>query len=139
MKTILVTAVLLFAAASGMAQEETPTTSTAPPDFSKDTLVRMFAETTIEAPRERVDFGFGYVDFRALGMRWRVGYLPFLAPMQGSQSWRVDHRWPDPFILTGTSIATTPRTFARTREVNSELRRLERRLKKDAQVTVKPE
>ena len=128
---------LLLVAASAIAEETEKPKS---PDFSRDTLIKLFSETTVTAKRDpAVELGFGYIDFRALGMRWRVGYLPFLAPMQGSQPWRNVDRWPDPFILTGTEIATTPRTFARTREINSELKKLEKRLKKDAKVTVKPE
>ena len=141
MKRIVLTLAVMLLALPAMAQEEATATTTAPPDYSKDTLTRLFSEEiTVEAPRDRnFKAGFGYIDFRALGMRWHIGYLPFLAPMQGSQQWRVDHRWPDPFILTGSSLATTPRSFARSKEVSAELRKLEKRLKKDAQIVAKPE
>ena len=135
----------LLLALTVVAQEAAPpATEPAPPpapDFSRDTLVKMFSEEmTVTAKAEpRVKDGFGYIDFRALGMRWHVGYLPFFAPLQGSIPWVNQDRQPNPFLLTHTEYATTERTFVRKRDVDRELKKLEKRLKKDAQITVKPE
>jgi len=38
----------------------------------------------------------------------------------------TSREWPDPFALTHTSIATTPRSFTTHRAVNAEIRRIEK-------------
>ena len=111
-----------------------------PPDFSRDTLLRLFAE----APeREEADSGFqhrlGMIEFRAAGARWRVGYLPFFLPLHGSMPWNHHQRWPDPFVLTQTEIASTPRSWRDQRQMSSELRRIERKLRESQRVVVNPE
>lgn len=140
---ILVSMLLITAAAS--AQDATQRVPMAPldqidtedPDYSRDTLLRLFAD----APeREEIDPRFrhsiGAVDFKAMGMRWRIGYLPFFAPFQGSYL-NTNREWPDPFTLTGTAYASPPRTWRRSREMSAELKRIERRLRKDSSVVVK--
>ena len=129
----------LLVAASAVAQDETAATPPTPPDFSRETLIRFFAENPIKEPVEpRVRYGFGTIDFRAFGTRFRLGYLPIFAPLQGSQPWRNGDRWPDPFILTNTQIASPPRTWRDSRELNAELRKLEKRLRKTT-IVAKPE
>ena len=107
------------------------------PDYSRDTLLRLFANTP---EREELDPRFrhslGAVDFKALGVRWRLGYLPFFAPFQGSYL-TTNREWPDPFTLTGTAYASPPRTWRRSREMSAELKRIERRLRKDSSIVVK--
>ena len=106
------------------------------PDYSRDTLLRLFADAPeVEAGDPNFRHSLGAVDFRALGMRWRIGYLPFFAPFQGSYV-TTNREWPDPFQLTGTSYATLPRT-RRSRAMSTELKKIEKRLKKDASVVVK--
>jgi hypothetical protein len=120
------------------------------PDYSRNTLIQIFAENPLPVNTvKKPDFGFGYVDFQALNMRWRVGYLPFLAPMYGSVPWAMNGAFggmPDPFIATGTEIPQTPRTAAQNRAINSELKRIERTerekakaAKTNATVTAKPD
>ena len=111
-----------------------------PPDFSRDTLLRLFAENP---EREEVEPRFrheiGMVEFRTRNIRWRVGYLPFFLPLHGSQPWDHDQRWPDPFILTGTEIAHTSRTWRDRRAMSSELRRIDRKIRESAVVRVQPD
>jgi hypothetical protein len=111
-----------------------------PPDFSRDTLLRLFAENP---EREKVEPRFrhelGMIEFRTRNIRWRVGYLPFFLPLHGSQPWDHDQRWPDPFILTGTEIAHTSRTWRDRRAMSSELRRIDRKIRESAVVRVQPD
>ena len=125
-------ALLALFAASAMAQQR--------PDYSRETLLEIFAkEAKKEEAERRFKHEFGAISFKALGMRWRVGYLPFFMPLHGSRPWINGERWPDPFILTGTEIARPPRTWRQTRDMNAELRRIEKRLKESATVKVNPE
>ena len=115
--------------------QETPPSA---PDYSKDTLLRLFAEGEERPEREQnVKWSFGQVEFRAMGMRWRIGYLPFLVPLPGSYMDTTGWDLPDPFLLTGTEIATTPRTFRDRRAMNAEMKRIDR-LTKRATVKVEP-
>lgn len=132
---VILSSLLFTVAAFG--QDESASTTPAP-DYSRDTLVRLFAEIEIEERESRIQHSFGRVDFRALGMRWRVGYLPFFMPLPGSQPWVNGERWPDPFRLTGTEIASPPRTWKQTRDMSAELRRIERKVRK-ATIVAKPE
>ena len=136
--------VALFLAAVTPAAAQTQFTPPAPriePDYSRETLLELFADLPEpeEMPAGRLDHRFGSINFRALGARFRVGYLPFFMPLSGSRPWLNSDRWPDPFVLTGAQYATTPRSFRTRREMSSELRRIERKVRESATVTVKPE
>jgi hypothetical protein len=75
-------------------------------------------------------------------MRWRMNYLPIMMPLPGSMPWRYNTAmgtFPDPFELTGTEIASPPRTWKYMRDMNVEMKRIERTEKAKAKVTVKPE
>ena len=137
--TILILALLVAGNATAQTQfRDEPPPGT--PDFSKDTLLRLFAENPERDDIEsRFEHRFGAISFRTGKLRWRVGYLPFLMPLHGSQPWDHNQRWPDPFILTGTEIATTPRSFRERRSMNSELRRIDRKLRESAVVRVEPD
>jgi hypothetical protein len=136
MRRLIFSALLIFFTGTALAQEE----PAPPPDYSRDTLFQIFANEVERGETERrFKHEFGAVSFRALGMRWRIGYLPFLMPMPGSRPWIQGERWPDPFLLTGTQIASPPRTWRHQREMSAELRRIEKRLKETAIVKVKPE
>ena len=133
---------LTVAWAVGLAAQENepPPPPPATPDYSRQALFQIFADEVVrEEAERRFHHQFGSVSFKALGMRWRIGYLPFLMPMPGSQPWLNKDRWPDPFALTGTSIASPPRTWRQSRDMNAELRRIEKRLRETTAVTVKPE
>ncbi|HUP44896.1 MAG TPA: hypothetical protein VM779_05225 [Thermoanaerobaculia bacterium] len=110
------------------------------PDYSRDTLLRLFADAPEPPETEpRFQHRFGMAELSAVGTRWRVGYLPFFLPLHGSMPWDHHQRWPDPFVLTGTEIASPPRTWRDQRTMSSELRRIERKLRESQQVEVNPE
>ena len=117
------------------------------PDYSRDKLLQLFANAPEREQIEpRVQYGIGYIDFRALKMRWRVNYLPIMMPLYGSMPWAMNGAFgsmPDAFTLTGTEIPQTPRTWRQAREFNAELKRIERTERKKekpkATVTVNPE
>jgi hypothetical protein len=74
----IVAAIVL--ALPAVAQEEQP-----PPDYSRQALLRFVSEIPERPKRERnVKYHFGAVEFRALGMDWRVVYLPILLPLSGT-------------------------------------------------------
>lgn len=133
--------VLTFAAAAAGAQQEPPATSTAPPpvDYSREKLTRIFSNIIEPPPKvePRVKWGLGYVEFKALNMRWRIAVLPFLAPLPGSVR-RTSPTIFDPFEMTGTVIPYTPRTWNDKRNLSKELRRIERTERERAKVVAKP-
>jgi hypothetical protein len=105
---------LLLISPAAVAQES--------PDYSRDTLLRIFAEQP-EEEQPDVRFYVGAVEFRAMGSDWRFVYAPLL-PLSGSII-GVTQEWPDPFALTRTAIAT-PARVNRSREFREELRRIDR-------------
>ena len=115
------------------------------PDFSKPSLLRLLSEMPPSKPDPAVAFEFGAVDVRALGTRWKIGYLPFLMPLSGSVNYGrgIGNDFPDPFALTGTVIPWTARSWRDQRALSSELRRIERtereRTKVKAAVKVQPQ
>jgi hypothetical protein len=48
--------------------------------------------------------------------------MPFSGSVRGSNP---SSMWPDPFALTGTQFAETPRTWHDTREISRERKRIE--------------
>ena len=142
MRTAALMAVLVLVASQALAQD-----SPAPkPDYSRPTLIRILSG--IEAPPEvekAIRFHFGSVEFRALGTRWRIAYLPIMMPFSGSVNYGrgLGSNFPDPFVLTGTEIPQTARTWRDQRALSGELRRIERtqreREKIDATLKVNPQ
>lgn len=131
--TLFITALTLAIAVPVLGQEE-PATN---PDYTKPTLMRIFSVDDTPPKRERrVKVRAGGVEFRALGMDWRIGFLPFLPPLVGSRN-TTSKEWPDAFSLTGTEFASPPRTWRQRRALSSELRRIERLERKRAKVVVK--
>jgi hypothetical protein len=95
-------------------------------DYSREELNRVFAMRQIELgprPAPKVRYGFGYIEFRALGMDWRLLYLPIAMPLSGTET-DVTQTLPDPFALTGSHYATTPQTWHTQRQVSREIRRI---------------
>jgi hypothetical protein len=126
-------AIALLVAASGFAQD-TPVSNT---DYSKPTLMKILAADEEEHARpHRFHFSPGAVEFRALGMDWRVTYIPILMPLAGSRP-TITNEWPDAFSLTGTSYASPPRTWDDRRAINAELRRINRLDRKRGKVVVR--
>lgn len=129
---------LLLTATTALAQQEEPPPP--PPDYSREKLIELFADIPQrEKAERRIKHSIGMMEFKAFGMRWRVGYLPFFAPLPGSQPWINRDRWPDPFLLTGTEFASPPRTWRQTRNMSAELKRIEKKLKEKQKVKVEPE
>jgi hypothetical protein len=110
------------------------------PDYSQEKLRQIFAHSDEERPKAQpvVRWGLGAVEFKAFGMDWRIVYLPIAMPFSGSvrgtDPWS---KFPDPFALTGTEFASTPRTWQDKREVSKERRRIERSERDRAKVKVK--
>lgn len=132
--------VIVLALAGNIAAQEL--TSPTVPDYSRGKLIQMFANEPVREPAQpRVQFGVGYVDFHALAMRWRLAYVPLMA-LPGSIPWQMNGAFgsiPSPFDLTGTEIASPPRTWGQTRDMNAELKRIERTERVKAKVVAKPE
>lgn len=120
MRSAFAVAAVLFALTND-AQEQRP-------DFSRDALRRTFSAHAIDLPERpgpRFRFRVGAVDFYAFGMDWRLFYLPIAMPLSGSTP-GVSNQFPDPFVLTQTSIASPKRSWHTVRARNAELRRIER-------------
>ena len=117
-KTIIAIA-LALSAGSVYAQQAQP----APPDFSPDHLRQIF--TTEEEPQapQKVHLGFGTIEFRALGMDWRVIYLPLFAPLHGSVA-ATTKVWPDAFSLNHMEIPGALPIPQRDADMRRELRRI---------------
>lgn len=132
-------AVLALLIATTAAAQETTTPSATRPDYSRENLTQLFSHV-IEAPLPdpTVKWGVDYVEFRALNMRWRMLFLPFLAPLPGSVRRTVSGPL-DPFEMTGTEIPYTPRTWREGRALSNELQRIERMERERAKVKVKIE
>ncbi len=113
---------LLFLATAAVGQDAS---AAADPDYSRDSLLRILADTERPEREPAVRYYVGAVEFRALGSNWRFIYLPIMMPFSGSML-RTSNSLPDPFELTGTAIATPPRAWRTQRKVNDELRRIER-------------
>lgn len=140
--------VLFLAAAAASAQTQVPPADKpAPaPDYSRPTLIRLLSNMPEEPERDTgIHFRFGSVEFRALGTRWRIAYLPIMMPFSGSVNYGrgMGSNFPSPFILTGTEIPYTGRSWRDNRAMSSELRRIVRtereREKVDATIKVNPQ
>lgn len=108
---------LLLVAGSVAAQERA--------DYSRSRLHELFVESGDDGG---VRYSPGAITFRALGTSWRYNYVPIMLPLSGSGMGlgAVTQEWPDPFALTGTSIATSYRAWHTQRQRNRELMRIER-------------
>lgn len=128
MKTsTLLFAIILFATVAA-AQE--------PPDYSRPTLLRVLADTPVDANAPFIRFGGGAVTFTALGTRFAFLYRPML-PLTGSRP-IVSQVLPDAFSLTGTELATLPADFRGYRVDSDELIRIRQMDRGRVRVTVKP-
>ena len=111
-------------------------------DYSRGKLIQLFANQPVKEPVEqRVQFGIGFIDFRALKLRWRLAYVP-LMPLPGSIPWQNNGAFgalPNPFELTHTEIASPPRTWRQARDMSAEIKRIERSERIKAKVVANPE
>jgi hypothetical protein len=132
MKATATILALLLVAGTAMAQPQT----TEKPDYSRSTLMRLFVEDSLD-DGERIVYRPGVVNFVALGTSWQFDYLPQLfLPMSGTDT-GVTQSWPDPFSLTQTQIATSPRAWRTHRQVSRELERINATERARVRVTVR--
>ena len=85
---------LLLAAASAAFANEGPRA-----DYSRAALFRLFSPSP-----GHLQWHAGYIDFRALGVHWRVLYLPLAKPVVRIED---EATIPNPFELTGTPYASS--------------------------------
>ena len=124
---------LLLVTATAAAQDSPAQTR----DYSKDTLQRLFANAAQQEGENPVRRTRGALEFNAFGTSWRLNYLPrIMMAMHGTLD-GVTNVVPDPFALTGTEIATSPRSWRTRREVNRELRRIEATERAKVRVTTR--
>jgi len=138
-RSLILGATLLLLVSSAFAQEQT---TTARPDYSRDALLRFAAKNEIRMsplpdhlPPGRIQWHFGWMEFRGLGAQWRIFYLPIVVPLAGSGMQSVA-KVPNALELTGTRFATGPEIFRdRPASVNREVKRVlkaERQAKRKA-------
>jgi hypothetical protein len=94
------------------------------PDYSRQSLQRFVMANPPQPERDRnMRFYIGGVEFQALGTRWNL-FNPML-PFSGTRP-TTNREIPDPFSLTRTSIATPRRAWRTQRQLNAELKRIEK-------------
>jgi hypothetical protein len=122
MRKVIIAIALTIAATAAYAQTAAP----APPDFSPGQLRQILTteETRPETPHN-FHFDIGTIEFRALGMQWRIGYLPILAPLHGSVPATMKV-WPDAFSLNHMEIPGALPIPQRDADMRRELRRIAR-------------
>lgn len=119
-----------------------PSTNTSP-DYSRDALRHFAANSEIKMsplpdhlPPGRIQWHIGWMEFGALGMHWRVFYLPIAVPLAGSGLNNVA-KIPNPLEMTGPRIAPALQLYPdRTAAVNREMKRV---LKMERQAKAKAE
>jgi hypothetical protein len=132
----LVVVAAVVVAVTAVAQEQR---TKAQPDYSRDALLHFVAHDDIRMsplpdhlPPGRIQWHIGWLQFRGLGMEWRVVYLPIAMPLAGSGLNNVA-RIPNPLEMTAP-IAGHPDLFAeRSASVDREMKRvlkLQRQAKK---------
>ncbi|HUR81471.1 MAG TPA: hypothetical protein VM733_11945 [Thermoanaerobaculia bacterium] len=130
-------ALILLLAATSLSAQEQSSTETTKPDYSKPSLQRFVLSIPEPPKRDRnVRFHVGAIEFGAIGTRWRFNYLPIMTPLSGSRL-GVTQEWPDPFALTGTIIATPKRAWRTQRKVDAEMKRIEKSERAKIKVDVK--
>jgi hypothetical protein len=125
--TFVAAAFFVVAMTPAAAQERQPSVQ---PDYSRDALLHFVANTDIKMsalpdhlPPGRIQWHFGWMEFRGLGAQWRIVYLPIAVPLAGSGLQNVAHV-PNPLDMTGP-IAGAPDLFAeRSASVNREMKRV---------------
>jgi hypothetical protein len=115
----------------------------AKPDYSREALLHFVTSNDIKMsplpdhlPPGRIQWHHGWVEFRALGMLWRIFYLPILTPLAGSGLQNAANV-PNPLEMIGTPFPPSPQLSPdRSAAVNRELKRV---LKMEQQAKVKVE
>ena len=125
MRRFVVAFTLLLIALPALAVDATK------PDYSAEALRQILvsgAEQPQPLPESGARFrsGLGFVGVTAFGVNWKFYYLPMLMPFSGSVRYSdPSSKWPDPFALTNTSLAETPRNWRDNREISKERKRIE--------------
>jgi hypothetical protein len=127
-RTFFIAAAVFVVALTATAQERQ---SVVQPDYSRDALLHFVARNDIKMsplpdhlPPGRIQWHFGWMEFRGLGMNWRVVYLPIAVPLAGSGIQNVA-RVPNPLEMAKTQIAGNTDVFAeRSASVNREMKRV---------------
>src|SRR5687767_14003357 len=111
------TFLILVLAASASAQQLPK------PDYSKEAVQEFVMSIDVEEDSP-VTYFPDSIRFNALGTSWSFRPYPNLVmPLSGTQM-GVTQQYPDPFSLTNTPIATTPRSWYTQRELKKELDRI---------------
>jgi hypothetical protein len=126
-RTVLISAALVVLATSAVAQKLPPMPQ---PDYSRDALLNFVTRSDIKMsplpdylPPGRIQWHIGWLEFRGIGMQWRIVYLPIAMPLAGSGLNNVA-RVPNPIDMT-SPIAGSPQLFAeRSASVNREMKRV---------------
>jgi hypothetical protein len=128
MRAVVIAASFVIAATAAIAQERQ---NTAQPDYSRDALLHFVARNEIKMsplpdhlPPGRIQWHFGWMEFRGLGMNWRIVYLPIAVPLAGSGLQNTG-RVPNPVEMARSPIAGNTDVFAeRSAAVNREMKRV---------------
>lgn len=112
---------LLLITGAAMAQE-----GPARPDYSREAVQRFVMSMDVDEDEIQHEYDPMAVNFAAFGTTWRVGLPQAVMPLSGSMMNGVTQTFPDPFALTRTSIATSPRAWRTQRAHRAELRRINR-------------
>jgi hypothetical protein len=127
-RTLFITAAFFVVAVTTNAQERQ---SPVHPDYSRDALLHFVARNDIKMsplpehlPPGRIQWHFGWMEFRGLGMDWRIVYLPIAVPLAGSGLQNAG-RVPNPLDMGSTPIAGNTDVLAeRSASVNREMKRV---------------
>ena len=123
------TFLVLFLAAGAFAQQAPK------PDYSKEAVQQFVMSIDVEEEQSPVTYFPDSIRFNALGTSWSFKPFPrLMMPLSGTQM-GVTQQWPDPFSLSRTQIATTPRNWYTRRELQRELNKINKRLKATVRVT----
>lgn len=120
---------LLIAGTAAAQERERPRT-----DYSRDRLLRLFVEAGEENQKGPIRIEDGSLQFRAFDTIVRLPLGP-VRPLSGT--FTNTQQWPDPFVLTNTQIATSYNAWQTRREINAELRRIDRMERARAKVRVR--
>jgi hypothetical protein len=101
------------------------------PDYSRDALLHFVSRNDIKMsplpdhlPPGRIQWHFGWMELRGLGMDWRIVYLPIALPLAGSGFNNIG-RVPNPLDMASAPIAGKNDVFAeRSASVNREMKRV---------------
>lgn len=122
------TFLVLFLTADAFAQE------TPKPDYSKEAVQEFVMSIDVEE-ESSVTYFPDAIRFNALGTTWKFTPYPNLVMPLSGTAMGVTQQFPDPFSLTNTPIATTPRNWYTRRELKQELDKINKRLKATVKVT----